>query len=126
MMLTKETKKKIVDEVVPAEMAKDFDYSPDGWVLIKVNGNDPHYRVFGSWSGGYLDGDAWRLNSGVTSVDQTESFYFFYGITGSIYRCHKDCYGRLGSYAHGKLQSICLNDMATVLEEPENIMSMEW
>ena len=32
-------------------------YTPDNWVIIKVMGDDPHYRVLVGWSGGYLDGD---------------------------------------------------------------------
>ena len=32
-------------------------YNPDNWVVIKMSGNDPHYRVLAGWSGGYLDGE---------------------------------------------------------------------
>lgn len=32
-------------------------YSPEEWQIIKINGTDPHYRVFGSWRGGYTTGD---------------------------------------------------------------------
>jgi len=44
-------------------------YNPDNWVVIKMNGDDPHYRVLAGWSGGYLDGDSWRMNSGITRVE---------------------------------------------------------
>lgn len=45
-------------------------YHPDKWVLVHFDkGKDPHYRVFGSWSGSFLEGDEWRLSSGVTHVD---------------------------------------------------------
>ena len=105
---------------------KYYDYAPDNWVLIKVNGTDPHYRVFGSWKGGYLDGDAWRLNSGITSVEQVEDYYYFHGNTGSVYRCHIKAYGRLGSYGWSQAQHICKDGNAYLMDEPENILEMKW
>lgn len=42
-------------------------YRPDNWVVIKVKSDDPHYRVLAGWSDGYLDGDSWRMNSGIVS-----------------------------------------------------------
>lgn len=40
-------------------------YAPDSWTVVKLNGNDPHYRVLASWAGGYLNGDSWKLSSGL-------------------------------------------------------------
>jgi len=75
-------------------MDKYFDYyTPDKWMIIKINGKNPHYRVFGSWYGGYLDGDSWRMNSGIKKVSHDGDFYLFEGYTGSIYKCHKNSYG---------------------------------
>jgi hypothetical protein len=68
-------------------------YTPNKWMIIKITGNDPHYRVFGSWSGGYLDGDSWRMNSGITSFEEEDDHYLFIGHSGSTYACHKDMYG---------------------------------
>jgi hypothetical protein len=34
------------------------EYTPNKWIIVKVTGEDPHYRVLGSWQGGYLDGDS--------------------------------------------------------------------
>ena len=45
-------------------------YTPDGWMIVKITGTNPHYRVFGSWRGGYLSGDSWRMNSGIISVKE--------------------------------------------------------
>ena len=67
-------------------------YTPDNWVVIKLKGDDPHYRVLAGWSGGYLTGDSWRMNSGITKVHEDEAFYYFYGSSGSIYRCCKESY----------------------------------
>lgn len=68
-------------------------YTPDYWCVIKVNGPDPHYRVFGSWSGSYLYGSSWRMNSGITKVEYDGTNYKFYGSSGSVYICHQEMYG---------------------------------
>ena len=66
-------------------------YKPDNWVMIKIyNNGEPFYKIVGGWSGGYLDGNSWRINSGVTKVEETEDRYFFYGSSGSVYKCRKD------------------------------------
>ena len=68
-------------------------YKPDNWVVIKVNGKDPHYRVLAGWSGGYLQGSSWRMNSGITKVEEDDKAYYFSGSSGSTYRCGKQSYG---------------------------------
>lgn len=78
------------------------EYSPDRWLILKVTDNKKgkttrgalfHYRVFGMWSGGYLDGDSWRLNSGITRAQEFDDFWEFHGSSGSVYRCWKEAYG---------------------------------
>jgi hypothetical protein len=79
-------------------------YTPDGWVVLKITHNDKtFYKLFGAWRGGYLDGDHWRINSGITSVESDDNFYYFYGQSGSIYRVAKETYGYLGNYNSGIL-----------------------
>jgi len=68
-------------------------YEPDNWVVIKINGKDPHYRVLSGWSGGYLEGSSWRMNSGITKVEEDDKAYYFSGSSGSTYRCGKQSYG---------------------------------
>jgi len=50
------------------------EYNPDSWVIIKITVPDQKtiYKVLGGWSGGYLDGDSWQLNSGIAKVKRTE------------------------------------------------------
>lgn len=100
-------------------------YHPDKWLLIKIGGTDPHYRVFGTWSGGYLGSDEWRLNSGITRVEEDEEYYYFYGGSGSQYRCHKEMYGST-AYGWGVIQGYVDKDRFTIMEEPDNIMEMDW
>lgn len=70
-------------------------YTPSKWVIVKITNGDtpPIHKVFGSWDGGYLDGDSWRMNSGITDVTIEGSIYSFSGSSGSVYNCHKDSYG---------------------------------
>ena len=83
------------------------DYHPDSWVVLKVKagkGTFPFYKVLAGWSGGYLDGDSWRMNSGITEVKEDGDYYEFYGSSGSCYRCHKEQYqlrmNNAGVYDH--------------------------
>ena len=65
-------------------------YKPDRWVVLKLPAG---YKVLAGWSGGYLDGDSWRLNSGITAVEQDGDYWLFHGYSSSAYKCHKDGYG---------------------------------
>lgn len=79
-------------------------YQPDKWMLIKITGKDPHYRVFGSWYGGYGGSDSWRMNSGIAKLIEEDDHYLFIGSSGSTYACHKDMYGA-SSYGYGIAKS---------------------
>jgi len=63
---------------------------PDNWIILKIQDNDSHfYKVLAGWSGGYLDSDSWRMNSGIAKIEQTDYYYDFIGESGSIYHCNK-------------------------------------
>ena len=86
------------------------EYSPDSWVVLKVKagkGTFPFYKVLAGWSGGYLDGDSWRINSGITLVFDREDEIHFHGESGSLYRCPKGAYGLKMSTA-GVYKNLCL------------------
>jgi len=65
-------------------------YTPDNWIVFEaeVNGKTERF-VLGGWSGGYLDGDSWRRNSGIERVEDAGDILLFHGYSGSIYKCHK-------------------------------------
>lgn len=100
-------------------------YNPDKWLLIKIGGTDPHYRVFGTWSGGYITSDSWRLNSGIASVTEDEDFYYFKGSSGSVYNCRKGMYGS-NAYGWSVITGMQDEDRFEIMEEPQNIMEMDW
>ena len=89
---------------------------PEQWVIIRISTEDnidiPDYKVFGGWRGGYIDGDRWKLNSGIASVEEDDDYYYFSGVSGSCYKCHKKGYGlkdgkwRFTSYVQGVLEKI--------------------
>jgi len=53
---------------------------------------DPHYRVLTGTSGGYLSGSSWRMNSGIVKAHEVGDSFYFYGSSGSCYKCRKDSY----------------------------------
>lgn len=67
-------------------------YEPNNWVILKITkeNQEPYYKVLAGWYGGYLYGDSWKLNSGITKVDQDDDFYYFHGYSGSTYKCPKE------------------------------------
>jgi len=67
---------------------------PDNWVLLKFTCNgEIIYKVFAGWHGNYLEGDSWKLNSGINKIEEDGEYYLFHGYSGSVYRCHKASYG---------------------------------
>ena len=80
------------------------DYKPDKWCVLKLitpaaspNVEDSiHYRVYGSWYGGWAGSDSWRMNSGITKATLLDGFYAFDGFSGSLYYCDINQYGTSG------------------------------
>jgi hypothetical protein len=105
-------------------------YTPDNWVVLKINlPDDPHYRVLAGWSGGYLEGDSWRLNSGITSHEFDGDDWYFYGSSGSCYECYVDSYRMSGSMSHvyQNLINKYGEDVIQLLEDQEwNKKGWDW
>jgi len=81
-------------------------YTPDKWVVVKIEGKDVPltYKVFACWYGGFLNGESWKMNSGIKKVRLLEKKYWmFTGFSGSIYQCHIERYGT-NMYGGGVLQ----------------------
>ena len=102
--------------------------TPDKWVVVKIDNklDTPFYKVFATWAGGYLDGDRWKLNSGIKSVESDDDYYYFIGHSGSCYKCHKKGYGTATSYGEGVLMDMIKN--AYKINSTLNILSgdTEW
>jgi hypothetical protein len=93
--------------------------TPERWVILRLPDNN--YKVFGTWSGGYLDGDRWKLNSGIEKVDQDDDFYYFTGFSGSCYKCNKRSYGVANLYGQFVLNKIInTNDQIELMDDVED------
>lgn len=71
-------------------------YTPDSWVVIRMTHKEQIiYKVLGGWSGGYINGSSWRLNSGTVRAeyDIGRDVWNFYGSSGSVYSVNPDTYG---------------------------------
>jgi hypothetical protein len=102
-------------------------YYPGNWVIIKLKGDDPHYRILAGWSGGYATGDSWRMNSGITEVNETDDNYYFKGSSGSEYRCGKQSYGLKmnNAYVWNRLQELH-GDKVEMMQEDTDWMNVDW
>jgi hypothetical protein len=87
-----------------------IEHQPDKWVIIKIQHEDSSetYKIFGCWYGGYLGSDSWKMNSGIVSVTDSDQYWLFHGVSGSVYRCFKKAYG-MHMYGSGVLQKIIDN-----------------
>lgn len=82
-----------------------MEYTPDVWVMLEIK--TPKYtlyKVLAGWYGGFAKSDHWKLNSGVTKVEEEDNCYLFHGYSGSVYRCPKGVY-RTSSLTAGVLDS---------------------
>lgn len=86
------------------------EYNPDCWKVVEIDmpDNSKMLKVFGTWRGNYVNGDSWRLNSGVSGVEREGDLIHFYGFSGSTYTVHKDAEGTSG-YTGGVLASMIDN-----------------
>ena len=103
------------------------EYFPDNWVVVKF---PDHYRVLAGWSGGYTTGDSWRMNSGITKVDQdpnNENHLIFYGSSGSTYFCYKGayCLRNNNAYVWSQLKEK-YGDQVEIMPEDTDWFSVDW
>ena len=99
----------------------------DNWVIIFMNGGDPHYRLLMGTSGGYTSGDSWQINSGVTAVEEDEYYFYFHGASGSVYACNKESYMLRMNNAHiwARLQHE-QGDKVQMMDEETDWMNHDW
>ena len=103
-------------------------YTPEEWILVRINAEKPFYKVFGAWKGSYLNGDAWQMNSGVVKVEEDETYYYFHGESTSIYKCHKDRYGIRSMYNQGIInnyQKASKGKIEPIFDMPD-VTNLKW
>ena len=67
-------------------------YTPDRWLIVKWNVEDPYYFVMCSWYGGFMDSDSWRRSAPIVSVTEDREYWYFITLN-STYACNKPSYG---------------------------------
>jgi hypothetical protein len=104
-------------------------YIPDSWVVLKINHNDETlYKVLAGWSGGYTQGNSWRMNSGITEVKSDhDGNLFFYGESGSVYNVHPENYRLTMAVAgvYNKLKEQ-VGDFVEMMPKDTDWLSMDW
>ena len=101
------------------------EYIPDNWVVIKFH-DEPHYKILAGWSGGYLSGNSWRMNSGITRVEDAGEYYKFYS-KGSVYSCHKEsyCLRMNNAYVWANLQNTHGANVE-LMDEETDWLNIDW
>ena len=91
-------------------------YVPDRWKIFTLyeNGEPKLHRLIAGWVGGWASANHWKINSGISEIIETPSYYLITGFSGSTYRCYKESegftmlsqgiYNRLASGADSKYQ----------------------
>jgi len=113
-------------------MERTISETPEKWVILKISSEvdseiEENYKIFGTWAGGYLGSDSWKINSGIKRIEEDENSYYFYGYSGSCYKCSKSGYGIITSYGYGILENIIKKSntiegvSAILLSEEESI-----
>ena len=77
------------------------EYNPDRWVIVKFVGKDKTwYKVLGSWYGGYVNGDSWRMSSGLEKIEEDGDNYLMRNVSGSVYKVNQQTSG-MSMYTSG-------------------------
>jgi hypothetical protein len=93
-------------------------YTPDRWQIVLLrNKTESIKKVFAGWYGGYLNGDSWKLSSGIIGTKEFEDRYEFLNHSGSLYVCYKTSQGMsgyMGSIMHGWVEASKENSSVTI------------
>ena len=80
------------------KMPAEQNITPDAWVIVEVNHEGEQFqKILSGWSGGYLNGDAWRMSSRIKemNIDTGADYCKVTTESGSDYNLYYDCQ-RLG------------------------------
>jgi len=69
---------------------------PDSWVIIEiVHGAETIQKILAGWSGGYLDGDSWRMSSPIKQldIDVSSKYIIAHTESGSVYTLYRESQG---------------------------------
>ncbi len=103
-------------------------YTPDTWVIIRIKVGDskPLFKVVGGWHGNYLEGNNWRINSGITNISYNKDTnnYNIEGSSGSNYIVHKSA-ERVSEATRSILSRVLSENMVEIVSIEEAISSLK-
>jgi hypothetical protein len=70
--------------------------TPDSWAIVEVNYEGEQFqKIISGWSGGYLDGNSWRLSSSIReiNIDINKDYITVETTSGSVYNLYKSYQG---------------------------------
>ena len=68
------------------------EYTPDCWVIVEISGTkvpETYRRVLAGWYGGFINGDSWKMSSGINEMIDRETHWEIPNHSGSTYYCYK-------------------------------------
>lgn len=77
-------------------MAPEQGITPNSWVIIEVNHEGEQFqKILSGWSGGYLDGDSWRMSSPIKemNINIDQDYITVETDSGSVYNLRKEYQG---------------------------------
>ena len=105
----------------------------DNWVVLKIIPNAPDekdsfYKLLVGTSGGYLDGNSWRLNSGIVKCEKNEDGdYEFSGHSGSIYLCRpSQCVMRMNNAQIYEQMKDEYGDKVMLMDDRDDWTKFDW
>ena len=84
----------MIDETM--QMPAEQGITPDSWVIIEVNHEGKQFqKILSGWSGGYLDGDSWRMSSRIKemNINIDQDYITVETDSGSVYNLRKEYQG---------------------------------
>ena len=78
------------------QMPPESGITPDSWVILEVNHEGKQFqKILSGWSGGYLDGNSWRLSSPIKkmNINIDSDKIIVYTSSGSCYNLYKSYQG---------------------------------
>lgn len=107
--MSKDLKFTTASEYMDYKHSTNKEYTPNYWQVVRITSTEGKvlYKVFAIWVGGYVEGDSWKLNSGIEEVVYKDDCVLFTGYSGSIYKClNKDHVYRTTAYTYSVLESM--------------------
>jgi hypothetical protein len=98
----------------------------DKFVIVKIEeGNNIFYKAILGWYGGYLGSDSYKVNSGISKLEEIDDYYLIHGYSGSMYKVYKKSMGftSLTSQIYDSLKEVAeINNFK--IELVENIQDL--